>query len=115
MAFYTQHLSFFFILYTVILCVNAYRVPVVDSVSSASSEELPITPPDGQPQQPQPISPVTDSISSASSSEEALLLAPGGPRESLLSGVGVVSQPVLQAVKVKVPKYGNILDTNLIL
>uniref|UniRef100_A0A0K8W3H4 DUF4794 domain-containing protein n=1 Tax=Bactrocera latifrons TaxID=174628 RepID=A0A0K8W3H4_BACLA len=94
---------------TIILYANAYRVRVVDSISSASSEELLIAP--GE--QPQPIIPVPDSISSVSSSEEVILLPPGGPAP--LPGVGVVSQSVLQAVKVKVPKYGNVLDTKHIL
>lgn len=56
-----------------------------------------------------------DSIASVSSSEEVILLPPGGPRESPLPGVGVVSQSILQAVKVKPPKYGNVLDTNRVL
>ncbi|XP_039964040.1 uncharacterized protein LOC120777004 [Bactrocera tryoni] len=94
---------------TIIVCANAYRVRVIDSISSASSEELLITP-GGQ---PQPIIPVPDSISSVSSSEEVILLPPGGP--SPLPGVGVVSQSVLQAVKVKAPKYGNVWNTNRIL
>ncbi|XP_011178944.1 uncharacterized protein LOC105209952 [Zeugodacus cucurbitae] len=105
-------MKFLVIFVVIIACANAYLVRVpVDSISSASSEELLITPPGGQ---PQPVS-ISDSISSASSEELLLLPTGAAPQRTHLSGVGVVSQPILQAVKVKVPQYGNALNTNRIL
>ncbi|XP_012155734.1 uncharacterized protein LOC105664683 [Ceratitis capitata] len=101
-------MKFFVAFITTFLCVSAYRVrvPVIDSLSSASSEELIIRPPVVE--QPQPIIPQSISSISSASSEELLLL----PSAGALSGVGVVHKPILQAVKVKLPQYGNVLDAN---
>ncbi|CAD7005863.1 unnamed protein product [Ceratitis capitata] len=92
----SSNMKFFVAFITTFLCVSAYRVrvPVIDSLSSASTTATII---------PQSIS----SISSASS-EELLLL----PSAGALLGVGIVHKPISQAVKVKLPQYGNVLDVN---
>ncbi|XP_012155733.1 uncharacterized protein LOC105664682 [Ceratitis capitata] len=104
-------MKFLIALLTTLVCVNAYRVRV-DSISSASSEELIIRPPVvGQPQPSILPKPIVDSISSASS-EELIVLPHGGPRQIQLTGVGVLGKPILQAVKVKSPLYGALLGNN---
>ncbi|XP_017474025.1 PREDICTED: uncharacterized protein LOC108364731 [Rhagoletis zephyria] len=53
--------------------------------------------------------------SSESSEEEYRVILPGEIRLLGLAGVGVVSQPALQAVKVKVPRYAKPLTKQLLI
>ncbi|XP_054734680.1 uncharacterized protein LOC129242143 [Anastrepha obliqua] len=68
----------FVIFAAALVCVQAVQLPVIVSRSSESSEE-----------------------------EYSVLLPAKGQRPVSLPGVGVVNQPVLEAVKVKVPTYAS--------
>ncbi|XP_053956444.1 uncharacterized protein LOC128862062 [Anastrepha ludens] len=111
-------MKFLVIFAAALLCVQAVQLPYLiysepDTSSLDSSEEtnnpLPSTSSQRPPGLPG-INVINRPDSSESNEDEYRILLPtNGERLASLPGIGVVNQPVFQAVKVKVPRYGNAL------